>query len=174
MVSKYLYSFSSLLVLTALGNGTVASRLNLRDVICSFPVVASNGETCSSVAAAWGIDVADLEALNPGVSCPTLVVGQQYCVFGTVTTPTPSSSAPAVSATEVPGVSTTDVPGVSTTDAPSTTLKTVTTSTSTTSASPYQPTQDGLAANCEYSRPISSCRGYELTELGNRQQVLLC
>ncbi|AEO69849.1 carbohydrate-binding module family 50 protein, partial [Thermothielavioides terrestris NRRL 8126] len=100
-------------------------------VTCSYAVQASNGDTCDSVASSWSISVSEFESLNPGVSCPTLVVGHSYCVFGTITTSTTTKQSPTP-------------PPASPTTSPSKT----TTSTSTTSAFPYQPTQSGLAANC--------------------------
>ncbi|SPQ17645.1 7c8f09a8-590b-48cf-ada4-da19b03e2fdc [Thermothielavioides terrestris] len=106
-------------------------KLPVRDVTCSYAVQASNGDTCDSVASSWSISVSEFESLNPGVSCPTLVVGHSYCVFGTITTSTTTKQSPTP-------------PPASPTTSPSKT----TTSTSTTSAFPYQPTQSGLAANC--------------------------
>ncbi|ROW06500.1 hypothetical protein VMCG_04275 [Cytospora schulzeri] len=114
-------------------------------VTCSYKVVASNGDTCASVASSWGLTESGFESLNPGVVCPTLVVGQSYCVLGKVTTSSSksSSSSPTTSSTSSKTVTT---PSTSST-APPTTLTPSTTS-STTSSSGHEPTQPGLAANC--------------------------
>ncbi|KAM0511970.1 hypothetical protein ACHAPE_009326 [Trichoderma viride] len=63
-----------------------------QQVTCSFATAASFGDTCDSFAAEWGLTEQTFESLNPGVSCPNLVVGQNYCVVGTVSSAPPSSS----------------------------------------------------------------------------------
>ncbi|GFF34788.1 hypothetical protein IFM58399_03993 [Aspergillus lentulus] len=102
-------------------------------IVCSFSVAASKGDTCESFAASWGQTLESFKALNPGVQCPTLSVGQSYCVIGTVT----------------------DNPKTTTTTT-STTLKTTTTATTTTSSSKYEPTQPGVPSNCDGFHLVSS------------------
>lgn len=63
-----------------------------QQVTCSFATAASPRDTCDSFAAEWGLTEQTFESLNPGVSCPNLVVGQNYCVVGTVSSAPPSSS----------------------------------------------------------------------------------
>ncbi|KAL2023349.1 hypothetical protein VTK56DRAFT_3087 [Thermocarpiscus australiensis] len=93
--------------------------------------------------------VAGFEALNPGVTCPTLVAGRNYCVFGSV------SSGPTTNYTTTGTTFTTS------------TLPPIlsTTTTTTTSSSPHQPTQPGLVANCNNFYLVSSssdtCVGIE-------------
>jgi hypothetical protein len=48
-------------------------------------------------AASWGMTVAGFQALNPGVSCPTLVSGHDYCVVGSVSAPSTTSTTSSIS-----------------------------------------------------------------------------
>ncbi|PYH81263.1 hypothetical protein BO82DRAFT_336349 [Aspergillus uvarum CBS 121591] len=95
-----------------------------QQVICTYETAASSGDTCQSFSAGWGLDVSTFRSLNPGITCPDLVAGQNYCVVGTV------------------------LSGGSTTSS-----STLTTSTSTavslSSSTPHQPQQTGTAANCD-------------------------
>ncbi|ROW04027.1 hypothetical protein VSDG_00883 [Cytospora chrysosperma] len=111
-------------------------------VSCSYKVVASNGDTCDSVASSWGLTEAGFEALNPGVVCPALIVGQSYCVLGKVTTASSTSS------TSLTTVSSTSSQKVVTSSTSSSLTLTTSIISSTTSSSGYEPTQPGLAANC--------------------------
>lgn len=86
---------------------------------CTFTVPASEGDTCASLADFWGLDLAQFQSYNPGVSCAgTLVAGQEYCI-------------------EWDGG-----------QQPTTTSSTTSSATTTTSSLP-SPTQPGLAADCE-------------------------
>ncbi|EFZ03085.1 LysM domain protein [Metarhizium robertsii] len=105
-----------------------ASELRPRGVVCSFSTPASNGDTCDSFCKSWGLDMAKLKSLNPGIQCPDLVVGQNYCVIGSVSTEP-------------------DTTTQSSTSGRTTTTKS--TSTLTTSSSQNSPTQPGLAPNCD-------------------------
>lgn len=124
--------------------------LDLRQTVtCSYSVVAGNGDTCDSLASSWGLTVPNFEALNPGISCPTLVVDQQYCVLGTVSVPpTTTSSSSTVSSTSAKSQTSTKS-STSTTHPPPTTSSKTTKSTSTTSSLLHEPTQSGLVANCK-------------------------
>jgi LysM repeat protein len=126
---------ASLLVLGLVPQLIAARTLQARQsVSCDFSTAANSGDTCSSFAASWGLTDSNFAALNPDVSCPgDLVAGQDYCVIGTVTTGAPTTTAQ-----------------------PTTTAKPTTTSTQTTSSSPYQPTQSGLAANCNNFHQVAS------------------
>ncbi|KAK3375533.1 LysM domain-containing protein [Lasiosphaeria ovina] len=101
-----------------------SGQLSGRDLIagCTFAVTAGPSDSCATLAGAWGLNVAGLRALNPTLTtCPRLVAGQSYCVQGSAPTSTPPSPSP----------------------------PTTTTPTTTTPAAPLQPTQSGLAANCD-------------------------
>lgn len=118
----------SLLVTGFLPQLLYASELLPRGGVCNFSTPANSGETCESFAKAWGLDVAKLTSLNPGIHCPDLATGQNYCVVGDVST------------------------GPDTTTESSTSIKATTStaaSTKTTSSSPYSPTQPGLTPDCD-------------------------
>ncbi|PLB35219.1 LysM peptidoglycan-binding domain-containing protein [Aspergillus candidus] len=101
-------------------------------IVCDMSAAASKGDTCESFVKAWGTTVEEFEALNPGVSCPSLTEGRKYCVIGTVTGgPDPTSTT-------------------------TTTLKTTTKATTTTSSSKYEPTQPGVPANCDKFHLVAS------------------
>ncbi|CAG8216585.1 unnamed protein product [Penicillium nalgiovense] len=102
-------------------------------VVCNFSTTASNGDTCTSFAASWGSTLANFQALNPSVSCPTLTVGQSYCVVGTVTSE----------------------PGT-TTKATTTTTSTTTKAATTTTSSQYEPTIPGVPSNCDGFHLVAS------------------
>jgi len=72
-----LVQVASVLAISQAGHANSTSR---QSIDCIFSVAAGTGATCDSVAGVWGISEADFIALNPGVTCPNLVVGQQYCV----------------------------------------------------------------------------------------------
>lgn len=63
-----------------------ASALRPRAVGCNFSTPANNGDTCESFCKSWGLDVAELKFLGPGIQFPSLVVGQKFCVVGDVST----------------------------------------------------------------------------------------
>ncbi|ODM18573.1 hypothetical protein SI65_06445 [Aspergillus cristatus] len=66
-----------------------ATKLPLRrDVSCSSSVAASTGDTCESFGQTWGLTVDQFKALNPDAQCPNLDTSKNYCVIGTVTSPT--------------------------------------------------------------------------------------
>lgn len=57
----------------------LASRLVERD--CAFSAYAEDGDTCASLAAAWGITEAQFKSYNPNVQdCSALKSGSLYCV----------------------------------------------------------------------------------------------
>jgi hypothetical protein len=133
----------SLLVTGFLPQLLSASELRSRGIVCSFSTPANNGDTCQSFAKTWGLDVAKLTSLNPGIQCPDLVVGQNYCVVGKVST--------------VPDTTTQSSTSIKT-------LSTTTTTTETTSSSPYTPTQPGLTLDCDKFYLVSAgdqCDGIE-------------
>ncbi|OAQ63716.1 LysM domain-containing protein [Pochonia chlamydosporia 170] len=135
----------SLLVTGFLPQLLSASEMRSRGVVCSFSTPASNRDTCESFAKTWGLDVAKLTSLNPGIQCPDLVVGQNYCVVGEVSTVPDSTTQ---SSTSIKTSSTT----------------TTSTSTKTISSSPYTPTQPGLTPDCDKFYLVSAgdqCDGIE-------------
>ncbi|PYI02372.1 hypothetical protein BO78DRAFT_400578 [Aspergillus sclerotiicarbonarius CBS 121057] len=107
-----------------------------QQVSCSYESAASSGDTCQSFAADWGLTVQTLESLNPGITCPDLVAGQNYCVVGTVSSSGPTTSSSLTTST-------------STSASTSTTSTVSIPSTISSSSAPYQPQQTGTAANCD-------------------------
>lgn len=53
-------------------------------VLCNSSTTANNGDICTSLLHS-GVQSLQSSTLNLGVSCPTLTVGQGYCVVSTVT-----------------------------------------------------------------------------------------
>ncbi|OAA60297.1 Peptidoglycan-binding lysin domain protein [Niveomyces insectorum RCEF 264] len=110
-------------------------------VSCEFDVTASSTDTCDLLVQDWNLSLQDFEQINPGVQCPNLVGGQQYCVMGSVLSSAPGSTT-----------------GGSTKPTPTTPMSTLSSAppptdnhlpTRTSSASPYEPTQPGLVPNCD-------------------------
>ncbi|KAK0106890.1 hypothetical protein ONS95_003609 [Cadophora gregata] len=102
-------------------------------VTCTFSITASNGDTCSSIATAWGLTVADFTALNPGINCAKLVVNNQYCVLGEITA-TPTTTSSSKSTSESTSSTTRTTSSITTSQAPT--------------PAPHMPTQDGISAQC--------------------------
>lgn len=101
-------------------------------VVCSFSTTANDGDTCQSFSSEWGLTLDQFESLNPDVSCPDLVGGQEYCVVGDVSS-SPSTTTTSSSDTTTP---------TPTKTTPKTTMKT-------TSSAQHEPQQSGLADNCD-------------------------
>ncbi|KFY33319.1 hypothetical protein V494_07732 [Pseudogymnoascus sp. VKM F-4513 (FW-928)] len=112
-----------------------------RDVSCSFSVAPSVGATCESFAGTWGISVDQFQTLNPDAQCPDLDTSKNYCVIGTVTTPT-GTTAP--TSTAAPPTST---KATSTTAPPTTTSQ---------APSGPSPTMPGIVAECDQFYKIAS------------------
>ncbi|KAL5087856.1 hypothetical protein Trisim1_007507 [Trichoderma cf. simile WF8] len=128
-----------------------------QQVTCSFATAASSGDTCDSFASEWGLTEQTFESLNPGVSCPSLVAGQNYCVVGTVSSAPPSSSFSSQLSTS----SSSSALPAKTSSTLVTSTRVSTTSSSTTSD---QPQQTGTAANCNkfyLVQPGDSCPAIE-------------
>ncbi|KAI0968042.1 hypothetical protein F4678DRAFT_464944 [Xylaria arbuscula] len=137
--------------------------LSLRQAVtCYYSITASDGDTCTSVAATWGLTDAGFEALNPGADCPTLTVGQSYCVLGSVSTSTTTTATTtittATTATSITTKATTTSQPSITSKATTTTVPTSTTkaTTTTTTSSPHSPSQSGLASNCNSFYQVQS------------------
>lgn len=86
MYAKALFSLAILPCLAT------AQRLGSRDVSCTFSIAANAGDTCNSFSESWTISVEQLKLLNPGLQCPDLEAGKNYCVDGKVTTAGPATS----------------------------------------------------------------------------------
>lgn len=135
-----------------------------RGVVCAFATGPDRGDTCASFASGWGISVEELQKLNPGVSCPNIVVGQDYCVIGEVTadpTTTSSTAKPTTTSSTVKPTTTSNTSKSSTTSTTlktttSTTLKTTTSSTTSAPAPSNSPAMPGLADNCDKFYKVSS------------------
>ncbi|OIW29067.1 hypothetical protein CONLIGDRAFT_655072 [Coniochaeta ligniaria NRRL 30616] len=61
-------------------------------VTCNFSTVASAGDTCQSFASNWGLTLSGFQDLNPGVSCPNLVAGQDTSPPAATSTPPTTST----------------------------------------------------------------------------------
>lgn len=121
-------------------------QLLYADVVCDLSVAASRGDTCFSFASAWGQTMDEFLAFNPGVNCPDLMAGQEYCVIGTVTDMTSTKTTYTTSQ-------------FTTTTATTTTITTTTTSKTTTTTSVGSapgPTQPGVPANCDKFHQVAS------------------
>jgi hypothetical protein len=94
------------------------------------------------MASSWGIDVDLFINLNPGVACPNLEVGRDYCVIGEYT----------------PGEGTTTTTTTTTAVRPNTTQPTtITTSTTTSAPGPsVSPIMPSAAANCDRCYKVES------------------
>ncbi|KAF9873538.1 hypothetical protein CkaCkLH20_08997 [Colletotrichum karsti] len=131
-----------------------------RGVECYFDTQAASGDTCESLASAWGLSTDDFVKLNPGVICPNLEAGKTYCVVGDSTPDqsTSSSLPPKISST----TSTTSAV-LTTTTVSSTTIKT-TPSTSTmplatsktTSVTTILPSTTSQTTSTTTSKPITT------------------
>ncbi|PNP56833.1 hypothetical protein THARTR1_03131 [Trichoderma harzianum] len=115
------------------------------------------GDTCDSFAAEWSLTEQTFESLNPDVSWPNPVVGQNYCVVDTVSSALPSSSSSSQSSTR----SSSSALPAKTSSTLVTSTRASTTSSSTTSD---QPQQTGTGANCNnfyLVQPGDSCPAIE-------------
>lgn len=101
-------------------------------VSCDYQTAAASGDTCTSFAAEWGLTEETFASINPGITCPNLVSGQDYCVVGTVTSTGPTTTASSTVTTSAVTSSTSS-----------------STSSSSSSLAPYQPQQSGTAATCD-------------------------
>ncbi|KAK1978616.1 hypothetical protein LZ30DRAFT_799936 [Colletotrichum cereale] len=119
-----------------------------RGVECFFEMPADSGETCESLSSSWGIPVDEFISLNPGVTCPSLVAGKNYCVVGEFTPDDPTVPPAQPSST----TSTSRRP--TTTTQPPTTLRTSTTAAAT--GPTVSPVMPGAASNCDRYYKIQS------------------
>ncbi|WYZ42002.1 hypothetical protein EsH8_V_000897 [Colletotrichum jinshuiense] len=120
-----------------------------RGVECFFEMPAESGQTCESLSSSWGIPVDEFININPGVTCPNLEVGKNYCVVGEFTPDDPTTPPAQPSST----TSTSTRP--TTTTQPPTTLRTSTTTTAATGPT-VSPVMPGAAANCDRYYKIQS------------------
>ncbi|KAJ5591397.1 hypothetical protein N7450_005369 [Penicillium hetheringtonii] len=118
----------------------MAAVLNPRAVECDFATAPDSGATCASFASSWGLSVADLQKLNPGITCPKLDASKSYCVIGTATDE-PSSTSTTTSKTTT-----------TTTTSKTTTSKTTTTQ----PAASHEPTMPGIVSNCDGFYQVAS------------------
>jgi hypothetical protein len=100
MYLKYnLPLLSSLIVLSGALSAS-ASVLDRRDCLAFW--LAEEGDTCELAASSWVLTEAEFVQINPGVSCPLLVPGKEYCV---------EWSGPIISSTTSKPPASTTVPG---------------------------------------------------------------
>ncbi|KAJ5094856.1 hypothetical protein N7456_010717 [Penicillium angulare] len=109
-------------------------------VTCDYETAAASGDTCSSFAAEWGLAEDTFVSLNPDITCPNLVSGQNYCVVGTVTTTGPTTTTSSTVTTSTVTSSTSSSTSVSSSSS---------TSSTSSSSTPYEPQQTGTAATCD-------------------------
>lgn len=121
------------------------SEMLKRGVDCAFATAPDRGATCESFASAWGLSVEDLQKLNPGISCPNIVVGQDYCVIGEVTADPTTTSKPTTPSTTSKVSTTTSTPP-----------KTTTSPTTGAPAPSNSPAMPGLAENCDKFYKVAS------------------
>ncbi|KAE9376388.1 carbohydrate-binding module family 50 protein [Stipitochalara longipes BDJ] len=146
---------------------TAALALQPRQVSCDFSTAANSGDTCLSFSSEWGLTVAAFEALNPGIICPTLVAGTNYCVIGTPAATTSSSSTTTITtktSSKATTTSTTKTSSKATTTSTTKTTSSKTSTATTTTSSLPSPTQPGLASNCNNFHQVASgesCSGIE-------------
>lgn len=111
-----------------------------QQVTCDFEITASSGDTCQSFSDDWVLSLEDFESINPGVTCPNLVVGQSYCVLGTVSPGTTTMSSSTLTSSTLVSTST---------SSPLVTSNLSSTSSTSSSSAPNQPQQTGTVANCD-------------------------
>lgn len=129
-----------------------------RDIVCTYSVVPTPGQTCEGLSQTWGLDVDRFRELNPDAQCPDLDSSKEYCVIGTVTSsPTTTTT---TSTTTNPTTTSEPTP-------PTTTTTTKTTATTTKSASDHDPTIPGLAGDCDKFYQIVSGDQCDLVEKKN-------
>ncbi|KAL3954153.1 hypothetical protein ACCO45_012109 [Purpureocillium lilacinum] len=102
-----------------------------RGVDCTFATGANPGDTCDSFASNWGISVEQLKSLNPGVDCGKFDGTKEYCVLGDENNEEPTKASTSSKVVQTTSTKTTPPP------------------TKTTAANGHEPTQPGLAENCD-------------------------
>ncbi|KAI1127539.1 hypothetical protein F5Y10DRAFT_191562 [Nemania abortiva] len=124
----------------------------------NFAIVDSSSETCSDIASAAGITLAEFYAWNPAVgdTCSNLLVDYWVCVgvAGSGATTTTTTTAP--TSTTSSTVKTTTTVSITT----STTFSTITTTTSTNGIATPTPIQTGMVSDCDdfyFVRSGDSC-----------------
>ncbi|CAG8890309.1 unnamed protein product [Penicillium egyptiacum] len=120
---------------------SIGNPIVRRGVDCSFATAANPGDTCDDFADTWGISVDQFKSLNPGLDCGIFDDSQEYCVLGGVTEDDDSATT-----SKIVESTTSVTTSASTTSTTSTTTMITTT---TTSANSHEPTQPGLAKNCD-------------------------
>lgn len=124
-----------------------------RGVDCTFTIAANSGDTCETFADSWGITTKELKSLNPDLDCAKFDGLAEYCVSGEANDDEPTKTTATSSAAETTTAVTTSS-STETTKAPTTTS----------SASDHEPTQPGLAENCDKFYKVSdgdSCYNIE-------------
>jgi hypothetical protein len=132
---------------------SIGNAFSRRGVDCSFTIAPSSGDTCETFADSWGITVNGLKSINPNLDCANFDDEAEYCVSGEASDDEPTTTTTTTKAAE-------------TTTAVMTSGSTETTQTATTtsSASDHEPTQPGLAENCDKFHKVAdgdSCDAIE-------------
>lgn len=117
---------------------SVGHAFSRRGVDCSFTVAPSSGDTCETFADSWGITVNGFKSINPDLDCSEFDDTAEYCVSGESSDDEPTKTTTTSKAAET-----------TTTVTTSSSTETTQTPTTTSSANGHEPTQSGLAENCD-------------------------
>jgi LysM repeat protein len=132
---------------------SVGHAFSRRSVDCTFTIAASSGDTCETFADSWGITTKELKSINPDLDCAKFDDNAEYCVSGEANDDEPTKTTASSNAAET-----------TTTVTTSSSTETTKTPTTTSSTSDHEPTQPGLAENCDNFHKVSdgdSCYNIE-------------
>ncbi|OQE02368.1 hypothetical protein PENSOL_c002G05802 [Penicillium solitum] len=116
----------------------IGHAFSRRGVDCTFTVAASSGDACETFADSWSITTKELRFINPDLDCAKFDGVAEYCVSGEVNDDKPTKTTATSNAADTTTAVTT-----------SSSTETINTPTTTSSASDHEPTQPGLAENCD-------------------------
>ncbi|KAL2160292.1 hypothetical protein VTH06DRAFT_1465 [Thermothelomyces fergusii] len=155
------------LLVTGLLSGSGLAQISAREhsrraVNCYFHTPAWSGDTCESMASDWALTLDLFIKLNPGVTCPDLEPGKEYCVLGEWTpdpTSTSTSSPPPQTTTSQTSTSTSSSTPITSSSTPITSAAPSTTQASSTTQAPtpsVSPTMPGIDPNCNRFYKVKS------------------
>ncbi|KGO70454.1 hypothetical protein PITC_014640 [Penicillium italicum] len=148
------------LLLGLIAARSIGHAFSRRGVDCTFKIAASSGNTCETFADSWGITTNVLKSINPDLDCAKFDDNAEYCVSGKANDDEPTNTTATPNAAETMAEATT-----------SSSTEATETPTPTSSASDHEPTQPGLAENCDEFHMVVSgdqCDSIE-TELDLRK-----
>ncbi len=129
--------------------------------ICTKTIEGAKGDTCWGVANSSSISVTALEALNPGVNCTNLQIGQYLCVAG-IAAPVTSSTVPLVYTVLSPTIITSSNAHSTTSVAP------IIASSTTQIPAPYT---KSIVSTAPTALPTNSCNTKEVQSLVTSEMV---